>query len=303
MRPTLPPGVEVVATDSREAAIGDIVVLPHPDRENFWLVKRMSPPPYPIDRDKAWVLSDNSHVTKADSRSFGPVALSSLLPVVERLDVHTFVEACALLASEDAAIATALDRFGVPPFWERRPGFATLAWLICEQQVSLESGAAIFARLQRHTGTVTPETLAGLGLDGMRSLGLTRQKSAYLEALARSVLDGSLRLDLLETMAPVDARALLLQMTGVGPWTADAYLLSALRLPDIFPVGDRALQVGTAEVFGLASVPDEEELTLIGESWRPIRAAAARIIWHAYLTRRGRVEPPDPTQSPVERVE
>jgi DNA-3-methyladenine glycosylase II len=81
---------------------------------------------------------------------------------------------------------------------------------------------------------------------------------------------------------------------GIGPWTADAYLLSALGFPDVFPVGDRALQVGTGEVLGMSSVPDEEELEIVSAPWRPIRAAAARVIWHAYLKRRGRVEPLDP---------
>lgn len=303
MRPALPPGSEVVATDSRQAAIGDIVVVPHPDRDGFWLVKRVAEAPHPIEPGMAWVLSDNRGVTRADSRTFGPVDRSSLLPVVDKLDAQTFTEACALLSSEESSLAATLDQFGHPPFWQRRPGFPTLVWLICEQQVSLESGAAVFGRLQRHVGEVTPRSLARLGSEGMRALGLTRQKSGYLESLATSVLGGALKLEHLETMSPTEARARLLELTGIGPWTADTYLLSALRLPDIFPIGDRALRLGTAEVLGMTSVPDEDELLILGEAWRPIRAAAARIIWHAYLTRRGRVEPPDPTQSTSEGVE
>jgi DNA-3-methyladenine glycosylase II len=80
-------------------------------------------------------------------------------------------------------------------------------------------------------------------------------------------------------------------MRGVGAWTADAYLLSAQRRPDVFPVGDRALQVGVAEALGLSEVPGGEQLLILAEPWRPVRAVAARLLWHAYLMRRGRGEP------------
>ena len=97
------------------------------------------------------------------------------------------------------------------------------------------------------------------------------------------------------TLPLSEARHTLLGVKGIGPWTADVYLLSALRFPDVFPLGDRALQVGTGEVLDMITVPDRDELELLSLPWRPIRAAAARIIWHAYLATRGRVEPPDPT--------
>ena len=106
---------------------------------------------------------------------------------------------------------------------------------------------------------------------------------------------GELDLDGLATLGFSDARDILLGVKGIGPWTADVYLLSALRFPDVFPLGDRALQVGVGEVLGMTSAPDGDELELLSLPWRPIRAAAARIIWHSYLGRRGRAEPPDPT--------
>jgi DNA-3-methyladenine glycosylase II len=144
-------------------------------------------------------------------------------------------------------------------------------------------------------GAITPEaTVAALPAE-LRGIGVTRQKTEYLLALARSILSGTLDLDGLGGQTFDEARRALLSVRGIGPWTADAYLLSALRFPDVFPVGDRALQVGTAEVLGLSAVPGPDELELLALPWRPIRAAAARIIWHSYLRRRGRVEPPDPT--------
>lgn len=293
MRPALKPGDEVVATDSRGPKVGELVVLPHPGRDEFWLVKRMVEPPRPLPRGEAWVVSDNP-VGAVDSRTLGPVPQGSLLPVVGRLDGDTFLESCAMLAAEDEAISSSLAAYGPPGFWHRRPGLPTLVMLIVEQQVSLESGQAVYRRLEEHTGGVSAGTLVRLGAGRMRSIGLTRQKARYLEELGRAVLDGRVDLDALEGLPAADARERLLAITGVGPWTADAYLLSALRHPDVFPVGDRALQVGTGELLGLGTTPGPDELAILGEPWRPVRAAAARIIWHHYLSKRGRVEPTDP---------
>ena len=302
MRPTLVPGDEFVATGSRQAAVGDVVALPHPTREDFWLVKRVGAGPgervdggRQLGPEDAWVVSDNPEVAATDSRSFGPVPIATLRPVVENLDETTFHEAVDLLVSEEPAFATVIEKHGPPPFWSRPAGFATLVWLIMEQQVSLESGAAMYRRLHGLLGAITPETVASSTESALRGIGVTRQKTTYLLELGRSVAAGELDLDGLATLGFSDARDILLGVKGIGPWTADVYLLSALRFPDVFPLGDRALQVGVGEVLGMTSAPDGDELELLSLPWRPIRAAAARIIWHSYLGRRGRAEPPDPT--------
>lgn len=294
MLPNLRPGDEVVVTDSRPAQVGDIVVFEHPDRPGFWMVKRVVSPPTELPSDRAWVFSDNPAETRSDSRTLGALPRDALLPVVDRLDSETFAEACLLLAGEDEALAAAVAEHGIPPFWSRRPGFATLVLFILEQQVSLESGAAMYRRLAELTGGVTPASLLNSGADRLRSIGVTRQKTGYLLDLAALAVDGVLDLDTLASLPADEARDRLLAIRGVGPWTADVYLLSALRHPDVFPVGDRALQVGMAEALGLDSIPDPEEMLLLARPWRPVRAAAARVIWHAYLSKRGRVEPPDP---------
>lgn len=288
MAPTLMPGHEVVATDSRRPVIGDLVVFEHPERTDFWLVKRL----VTVD---GWVMSDSPELGRSDSRTLGNIPLDRMLTVVDRLDESTFVEACELLVAEDEALAGVVGRWGVPEFWHRRPGYATLALLILEQQVSLESGAAMYRRLAGLTGTVTPESVAGAGEEALRSIGVTRQKTGYLLQLARDVIGGTLDLDWLTSAPAEEARAALTSLKGIGPWTADAYLLSALRHPDMWPTGDRALQVGVGEALGMGHPPDEQELEVLAEPWRPLRAAAARLIWHAYLSERGRVEPPDPT--------
>lgn len=288
MSPTLQPDQEVVTVDTRLAEPGNLVVFEHPGHPGVWIVKRLTD-------GEGWVVSDNPADSSHDSTSLGRLPLERLLPVVERLDAETFAEGSALLSAEDEAIAASIDRWGLPEFWNRRPGFQTLVLLILEQQVSLESGAAMYRRLVDLCGQLTPTAVIQAGDTGLRSIGVTRQKSSYLVDLAHRVVEGDLDLDALEGAPLATARNDLISIRGIGPWTADAYLLSAGRRPDMWPVGDRALQVGTAEVLGMSTPPNEVELEILGEPWRPIRAVAARLIWHAYLSSRGRVEPPDAT--------
>jgi DNA-3-methyladenine glycosylase II len=288
MIPTLQPGQEVVAVTTRRAVAGNLVVFEHPQRRDFWLIKRLAD-------ESGWIVSDNPEVGDTDSRTLGHIPVDRLRPVVDRLDEDAFTLGAQLLASEDESLARLVDRWGVPVFWQRRPGFPTLVLLILEQQVSLESGAAMYRRLAGVVDAVTPESLIEVGPTRLREIGVTRQKTEYLLELARQVIEGEIDLAALETDPVEQARSKLVQIKGIGSWTADAYLLSAGRRPDMWPVGDRALQVGVGEALGMRNVPDEEELEIIAEPWRPIRAVAARLIWHAYLSERGRIEPPDPT--------
>jgi DNA-3-methyladenine glycosylase II len=297
MLPTLLPGEEFVASSSIRPQVGDVVALPHPDREGFWLVKRMVAGPGDsvgdrrLGADEAWVLSDNAAVTRADSRSLGPLPLRGLWPRVTRLDPTTFAEATQMLADEEPALAAIVDDWGMPAFWQRDPGFPTLVLLILEQQVSLESGAAMYRRLVDLLGVVTPGSVLGVGEAGLTAIGVTRQKAGYLVSLAYAVETGTLDLPSLQEVGEDEARARLQAMKGIGAWTADAYLLAALLLPDVFPLGDRALQVGVAEALGLEDVPGADGLEIVSAPWRPVRAVAARLVWHLYLSRRGRSEP------------
>jgi len=288
MAPALQPDQEVVAIGTRRPQPGNLVVFEHPGRPGFWMVKRLAD-------ETGWVTSDNEDHEHTDSRTLGRLHLDSLLPVIERLDEETFTLGTAMLAGEDEHLGRLVDRWGLPEFWHREPGFRTLVLLILEQQVSLESGAAMYRRLAALLGEVEATNILSAGDEGLRSIGVTRQKSGYLLGLATMVEEGALDLVTLENTRAEEARSTLLGIKGIGPWTADAYLLSASRRPDMWPVGDRALQVGTGDVLGMKSVPDEGQLEIIATPWRPVRAIAARLIWHAYLSERGRVEPPNPT--------
>ena len=204
-------------------------------------------------------------------------------PGLSPLDEATLQAAVAELAARDPELAGIVDRHGPPPLWARQPGFATLVAIILEQQVSLRSGAAALARLDRAAGGLTPSLVAGLGEERAREAGLTRQKARYVVGLAERVVDGRFDPDELRAAADEDVRVRLLEIPGVGRWTADIYLLMALGRPDVWPDGDLALATALRRAKDLAGVPNAIEQRAIAEVWRPWRAVAARLLWHAYL--------------------
>jgi DNA-3-methyladenine glycosylase II len=206
------------------------------------------------------------------------------------MDEGTFVIAVDELTSRDHNLARIVDEHGRPRLWTRPAGFPSLVLLILEQQVSLASAAAAYSRVLERIGTMAPTSLLRTTPAQLRVDGVSRQKDRYLRALASAVVDGGLDVEGLALEPDDDARDALLALPGIGPWTADVYLLACLGRPDVWPVGDRALQVATAEALGLDPVPGPDELGLLGERWRPLRSTAARLLWHGYLARRGRAE-------------
>ncbi len=179
-----------------------------------------------------------------------------------------------------------VERYGLPPPWSRPPGFATLVLFILEQQVSLASAAAAYRRLEERTGLVTPETVMGSSDDQLKADGFSRQKIRYVRSLADECIRGRFDLEDLADLPDDAVRRRLTSLPGIGPWTADVYLIACLDRPDVWPVGDRALQVSTATVLGLDRPPTPEEMGGIGERWRPHRTSAAHLLWHDYLSRR-----------------
>ena len=190
------------------------------------------------------------------------------------------------LAARDEVLALIHSRYGDPPLWRRATGFTTLVHIILEQQVSLKSAKAMLVRLQGVIEPFTPERFVELGFDYFRSLGVTRQKSAYLIDLSSSIVNGQLNFNRLARMSDDEARLALTRIKGIGLWSADVYLLMAMRRADIWPAGDLALAVAMKELKGLAVRPDHRELEQLGEQWRPLRAVAARMLWQYYLGRK-----------------
>jgi DNA-3-methyladenine glycosylase II len=204
--------------------------------------------------------------------------------------VGQFRKAIDELTAMDPMLARATSRYGQPDFWYRSPGFSTLVLFILEQQVSLASAAATFNRLRKRVGEVTPRSVLLPTADDLRADGFSRQKTRYVRLLADAVLAGEIDLDVLASLEDEEVRRRLIALTGIGPWTAEVYLLACLRRPDVWPVHDRALQVATTEALALEGVPDPDQLDEIGERWRPHRSTAARLLWHSYLARRERKE-------------
>ena len=138
-------------------------------------------------------------------------------------------------------------------------------------------------RLQSAIDPFTPERFVELGEIHLRQLGVTRQKSAYLLHLSGSILNGELSLTKFSRMSDDEVRIRLTRIKGIGSWSADVYLLMAMRRADIWPAGDLALAVAVKELWGLKLKPTPDELERIAERWRPYRAVAARMLWQHYL--------------------
>lgn len=181
-----------------------------------------------------------------------------------------------------------LEQWGSPPLWRREPGFPALVLIILEQQVSLASARAAYNRLLEICPGLNPGEFLRLEDGVLRSAGFSRQKTAYCRGLAQAILDGRLDLAMLAEQDDEAARVELTRIKGIGAWTADIYLLLALRRPDIWPVQDRALAVAVQRLWSLEQAPSTLELEQIGQAWRPYRAVAARLLWHHYLNDRGR---------------
>ena len=202
---------------------------------------------------------------------------------IEILDEAKLRLAVGHLADRDPDLAGVVARYGVPPLWERPPGFATLVRIILEQQVSLASAMAAFKRLETRLGAVTPAAFITLDDDELKTVGFSRQKTRYGRLLAETLLSGALDLDALGGLPDDEVRTRLLALKGIGRWSADIYLLMALCRPDVWPHSDLALVQAVARLKKLPVLPTSEEFEQIGEAWRPYRSAAARLAWFEYL--------------------
>jgi DNA-3-methyladenine glycosylase II len=210
----------------------------------------------------------------------------STAPLI-RLSEQFFAQAVRELAQRDPDLARIVEKYGAPPLWVREPGFPTLVYIILEQQVSLASARALYQRLQEAVRPFTPARFLKLTETEMRQLGFSRQKAHYTRLLADAIRRRQFDLQALHELHDDHAREKLIALKGIGRWTADIYLLSALRRPDIWPVGDLALATAVQEVKRLRLRPSPEKLEKMSAPWRPWRAVAARLFWHAYLAKRG----------------
>lgn len=198
------------------------------------------------------------------------------------------------LARLDPRLSAVRKAAGEVPLRRTEPGFASLVSIVASQQVSRASADAIMTRLTRLVDPLTPQGFVAAGEAAWREAGLSRAKMRTLVAISEAL--GSGALDLAAT-AGLQAEEAIRHMTaihGIGPWTAEVYLLVADGHPDIFPAKDVALQGAVGEAFGIDPRPGDRALAKIAESWTPWRGVAARLFWAYYRSRRGREAAPMP---------
>ncbi len=191
-------------------------------------------------------------------------------------------EASARLLALDPEVVGRLLAVGGPPAlrW-REPGFSGLAGIIVSQQVSVASANAIFGRLARELAPLGAASLIAADDAALKGCGLSQAKMRALRALAEAT-EGGLDLEALGALDAREAHHALVAVKGIGPWTADLFLLFSLGHPDAFPAGDLALQEAARIALGLRARPDARRLEAIAERWRPLRGVAARMLWAYY---------------------
>lgn len=187
----------------------------------------------------------------------------------------------ALVAAEPR-FKPMLDATGFPALRQREAGFAGLAAIIVGQQLSTQSAAAIWGRLAAAFDPFHHDALRKSRAERLGRLGLSAAKIRTLKGIAHDIAKGKLDLEALAAREADEAHALLTAIHGIGPWTADLYLLFCLGHADAWPGGDLALQEALRIGFGLRARPTAKEMTVLGESWRPWRGAAAHLLWAYY---------------------
>ncbi len=201
---------------------------------------------------------------------------------LRELNKRSLAAACRELSS-DPHLNIVHSKYGVPPLWDREPGFATLLQIILEQQVSLASAKACYDKLEAYLVGVTPEGLLSLSDAELKTVGFSRQKTAYARHLSEALLEKRLDLDRMHLLSDAEVKEELIKLKGIGEWTSDIYLLMALLRPDVMPKGDIALHSAWHRLSGEPR-PSSDEFLVIAERWKPFRSVAARLLWHFYLS-------------------
>jgi len=197
------------------------------------------------------------------------------------LNEETLTQGLDYLTTQDPDLAQVVEQLGPPALRHRPAGFPTLLQIILEQKVSLASAQATYKRLVEAIGPPHPTTFLTLDDSILRSIGFSRQKVRYCRGLAIALAEGQLDLTLLTHAEDETVRATLTALPGIGPWSAEIYLLLALRRPDAWPVSDLGVIVGAQRVKHLPTRPRRPALDAMAELWRPWRSLATFILWHS----------------------
>jgi DNA-3-methyladenine glycosylase II len=197
-------------------------------------------------------------------------------------------EAVRALEAECEVMRRITPLTGAPPLRRSRDGFDGLLWIIVGQQVSVAAGNAIWAKFAGNVPERTPASLLAAPEALLKASGLSAPKIRTMLAVSDAMARGALDLEALGAMDADDAKAVMTQVKGIGPWTADIYLMFCLGHADAFAPGDLALQEAIRLAFRLEDRPDARETGLIAVRWKPWRGVAARLLWAYYKVRKER---------------
>ena len=207
--------------------------------------------------------------------------------------------AMAALIEQDPRLKPVLERTGMPTLRRRAPGYAGLAMIVVGQQLSTSSASAIWGRLAAAFDPFLPEAVRKARTDRLGRLGLSAAKIKTLKSIAAEIRAERLDLDGLVDLDADPAHDILTSLHGIGPWTADVYLLFCLGHSDAWPAGDLAVQEGARAGLDLPTRPTTKEMGPLAESWRPYRGAAAHLWWSYYRVAKKREGAPVPPGEPA----
>jgi DNA-3-methyladenine glycosylase II len=209
-----------------------------------------------------------------------------LIPILDSEAV--LAQGVAALAAADPVMARIIAEGATPPLRKREPGFEGLVGIVVSQQLSVASANAIFGRLKARMTDFAPERIVAAADQELRECGLSAPKIRTLRAIAEAVAEGRLPLASLHALEADEAHRLMTAVRGIGPWTADIYLLFCLGHADAFPAGDLALQEAARLAYALEARPTEKAFVALGECWRPWRGVAAKVLWAYYRIAKSR---------------
>jgi DNA-3-methyladenine glycosylase II len=212
---------------------------------------------------------------------------------IKKMTVHLNTQAdlddaIRMLVKQDPRLKPVLELTGMPALRRREAGYAGLAAIVCGQQLSTASAAAIWGRVSAAFDPFHHDRLRKARADRLGRLGLSAAKIKTLKSLAREIASARLNLDGLANADADAAHATLTALHGIGPWTADVYLLFCLGHGDAWPAGDLAVQEAVKIGLGLKTRPTAKQMAPLAEPWRPLRGAAAHLWWSYYRVLRKR---------------
>ncbi|WP_407049493.1 DNA-3-methyladenine glycosylase family protein [Methyloraptor flagellatus] len=207
---------------------------------------------------------------------------------MRRIDTIDDIEAgIAALRDLDPRLGAVIEVAGPVPLRRREPGFEGLARIIVAQQISVAAADAIWARFAAAIGAMTPAAYLATAPEALKAAGLSQPKIRTLQAISEACASGGIDLLAVAGLTAEEAHAQMTALKGVGPWTADIFLLFCAGHPDIWPGGDVALQNAMQDAFGLETRPAEKLCRALAEPWAPWRGVAARLFWAYYRVRKG----------------